>query len=266
MNSFKIQTKKLNRKDTEIYIGTATIGEIHSWNLKNFSNQTLNEFIYILSNDMEVTTADENFIVTINDGYLLSILPKAQLEDEFPVLISKKSPITIILNALLEIDLFKSFIEIKTNKISNNSTKIMTLSTLENIISLVFDKITLDETATMLQCFTCYIEDVLNSNESFKVQSVKSIQENKKYTIINSSISWYIILKYFEETYKTNLYTYPSIPRLDFFLSIDDWSGNFFNKDNPIWNEVFITNRKFYPTRNNLVRAFEKWKYFSSSL
>jgi hypothetical protein len=267
VRSFIIRTKKLKRKNSEIYLGTATLSDINNWQLKSFSHQTMNEFIYIHCNDMTVIKEEnEVFTLEIKDGYLLTVLPAAVLDEEFPILISQKSPVTIIMNALLEIDLFKKFIDIKTKKISNNSTKIMTLTTLEKIVSLTFEKYTLDETAIMINKFIHYIEEVFNSYDCFKVMSVKSIQQIKSVSIINSPISWFIILKYFADNHKKNLCTYSEIPNLDFVIVLNDWQGNFFDKDNPLWDELFTTNRKFYPSKENLLKVYEKWKYYSGSL
>lgn len=264
MNSFYIQAKKLKRKNTDLYLGTATLNEIYSWNLKNFSHQTMSELIYIHSDDLTVRNAGDNINnISVNNGYLMTVLPKADINDEFPVLISKKSPVSIILNALLEIDLFKSLIEFKTSKLSHNSTKIMTKGTLEKIIAHSFNKYSLEETALMLKNFIHYIEEVLNSYEYFKVYSVKSIQELKQRSLINSSFSWFIILMFFKDNYNNSVYTYQEIPKLDIEVAIDNWSGNFFDKSNPLWNEVFKTKRKFYPTNENLVRAYEVWKIYS---
>lgn len=264
MNRINIQAKKLKRKHTELYLGTATLSEIHSWNLKSFSHQTISEFIYIHSDDLIVTNVGENnYNISINNSYLLTVLPTAELTDEFPVLISKKSTVSTILNALLEIDLFKRLIEIKNSKISHNSTKIMTISTLEKIISLTFEKSTLEESSLMLKNLIHYIEEVINSYKFFKVYNVKFIQELKQSSLVNSSFSWFIILMFFKENYKKSVYIYQEIPRLDVEITIDNWCGNFFDKSNPLWNEVFKNKRKFYPTSESLVHAYQLWKTYS---
>lgn len=264
MNRINIQAKKLKRKHTELYLGTATLSKIHSWNLKSFSHQTISEFIYIHSDDIIVTNVgDNNYNISICNCYLLTVLPTAELSDEFPVLISSKSAVSIILNALLEIDLFKRLVEIKASKISHNSTKIMTVGTLEKIISLTFEKNTLEETSMMLKKLIHYIEEVLNSYQFFKVYSVKFIQELKQRSLVNSSFSWFIILMFFKENCKKSVYTNQEIPRLDVDITIDNWCGKFFDKSNPLWGEVFINKRKFYPTSESLVRTYELWKTYS---
>ncbi|WP_312474727.1 hypothetical protein [Neobacillus sp.] len=264
MNSIKIgHAKKLSRKKTELYLSTATLREMKSWNLKISAHQSINELIQIHTDDITVIKEENNiYNISIKDGYLMTVLPKSELDDEFPVLISNSSPVIIVINTLLEVDLFKNFIEIKSAKISNNSTKIMNLKTLETIVSLVFGYYTLEETENIIEDFMEYIEKVLNSYEFYKVYSVKEIQELKRASICNSSISWYLIFKFFVENHQKNVYKYQDIPKLELDVCVNNWRGDFFDKKNPIWDEVFKTSRRFYPTKENLEKVYEKWQLY----
>jgi hypothetical protein len=261
MNNFEIkQTKKLARKNTELYLGTASLGEIKNWDLKNTSYQLKNEIIQIHSSKINVIQEQKSlYSLNIDDGYLMTVLPDTYLEDEYPVLISNVSQITFVINSLLEIEIFKDFIELKSDKISNNSTKIMTLRTLEKIITILFERYTLEEVGLIIKNFIEYVEEVINRNDYYKNNSVKSIQNLKSKSIINSSISWYIIFKFFLENYKMNVYKYQNFPNLELNITLYNWNGNFFDKENPLWDKVFLSKRKFYPTRENLEKAYEIW-------
>jgi hypothetical protein len=265
MNYIEIkQTKKLKRKNKEIYLGTATLGEIRSWDIKNTSYQLNNEIIQVHSSIITVIHEDKSlYNIHIDEGYLMTILPNTDLDDEYPVLISNVTPITLVINSLLEIDLFKDYIEIKSDRISNNSTKIMTLRTLENIITLLFERYTLEEVGFIIPNFIKYVEEVLNRHVFYKTKSVKSIQNQKSKSIINSSISWYIIFKFFLENNKKDVYNYRNFPNLELNITLNIWNGNFFDKNNPLWDKVFLSKRKFYPTRENLEKAYHLWKQYS---
>lgn len=253
--------RKLKRRGNDLFLGTATLQQIEKWSVKKATYQSNSEFVYLYSEEITVLKEENSlYYISIKDGYLTTALPKVELEDECPILITNNSPQKLIIDTLLDIEVFKNFIEIKSTKISKNSTKIMTLSTLENIVSIVFAKCTLDKTAGFLNNFNIYINNIINHINEFKIYSVKEVQELKNRTIINSSFSWYIILMSFLEN---NVELNIDLPLFNENICYKGWKGNFFNKDNPLWGEVFKQKRNFYPSKENLDKVYQEWKRFS---
>ncbi|MGD6893742.1 DNA sulfur modification protein DndB [Bacillus infantis] len=256
--------RKLKRRGNDLFLGTATLSQIRQWNVKNASSQLNSEFVYLYSEEITVIKEENSlYEISIKDGYLITELPKVDLEDECPILITNNSPQKLIIDTLLDIEVFKTFIEIKSPKISKNSTKVMTLSTLENIVSLVFNKCTLDKTAEFLIKLKIYINNVISQTNQLKIYSVKEIQELKNITLINSSFSWYIVLRDFLENNNKKIELDADLPLFNGIISYKGWEGNFFNKDNPLWGEVFEQKRSFYPSKENLERVYREWKRFS---
>jgi hypothetical protein len=261
MNNFKIyKTKKLVRKHSEMYLTTATLKEIQNWELGSAMLQTKQEVTYIYSDQIKVIKDGNGlYDLEVINGHLANILPELDLKEEIPVLISNGSKESLLVNAILQIDTFKQIVELKSSKISNNSTKVMTVKTLERLLYHVFEEFTLEEISFLLNDFLIYIEEVISKYDFFKYYSVKHIKELKNSSIINSSVSWFIIFKYFVENYQNNVYKTRSIPKLNLDVEIDNWKGNFFDKCNPLWEKVFYQKRKYYPSKENLETTYKIW-------
>lgn len=263
MDYLKItHAKKLKRKNADYYLATITPNELRELMVKEAPQRYSNEFIHIYTNNYDVNINQENtYDLTLKNFYVITELPCTECDDEFPLLVTNESPSSLIINSLLEIEIFNSFIELK-NKISNNSTKVMTFNTLQKIVGFLFDKYSLDEIVVLMSRLNQYVENTINQYEFFKKYSVKELQNLKQRSIINSSTSWYIILKFFLEKNKNDVYYYQEIPKLNLDVSINDWNGNFFDKNNPVWDEVYNSKKKFYPTRESLEKVYEIWKSY----
>lgn len=259
--------KKLTRKNNNLYLTTATIKEIREWQLHTSSFQRKEEIINLYTNNVTVIKEEGGFYdLEVKNAYLLTHLPDLELEEEVPVLINNNSKLTIVTNALLQIESFKKFIEINNDKISNNSTKIMTLKTLESLVSYVFDDFTLDELTNLINEFVTYIQKTISNYDIFTYYSVKHIKGLKRTSIIHSSFSWYIIFRFFIENFRSQVYKTVNIPKLDLDVQVGNWKGRLFDKSNPIWDEIYNGKRRFYPTKENLEVTYKVWKEYYLSL
>ncbi|MEH7238847.1 hypothetical protein [Bacillus sp. JJ1562] len=268
MNSFKIyNSKKLARKNNILYLATATLKEIKEWELQTSTFPTKEEVVNIYTKNIKIIKEKEgNYDLEVQNGFLLTALPNLEPEDELPVLINNSSQISIVINALLQIEAFKKFVELKSDKISNNSTKIMTVKTLETLVLYLFENFTIEEVMSFLNEFVTYVEKVIGYYEIFRFYSVKHVKNLKRTSIIHSTFSWYIIFRFFVENYQYQVYKTVNIPKLDLDVKVGSWKGNLFEKSNPIWNHVYSGRRKFYPTKENLETTYKVWIDYQKSL
>lgn len=258
-----IKTKKLKRADVNIFLGTATMEEIESWRLQKSSLQTYNEVIQINTEEIEIIKEENSiYSIKVDGGIISSVLPKGGLNEEYPVLITNHSPIKIIIQGLLGIENFRILIDVKNINISSNSTKIMTIQTLESIVSFAFHHYTFNKINILINDFLKYIEDVIKDNPELKVTSVSGVKQLKQKSIINSSLSWFIIFKHFIESYERNRGDM-IIPKLNLVIKCNNWEGGFFDRNNPLWSNSLNQKRKFYPTKENLENVYSNWKIFN---
>lgn len=261
MNSIHIyNSKKLARKHNDVYLAVATIKEIKDWNLQFSTYGRSHDSVHIYTEDLTVIKENGNkYDLIIKNGYILTALPNIEPEDELPIIISMNSKFSLVVNSILQIDSFKNFIELKSDKISNNSTKVMTINMVEKLVAYTFDSFTIDELYHLMNGFCQYIDNVISRFEFFKYYSVKHIKEFKGTSIIHSPFSWFIIFKYFTENCRSNVYKVANLPKLDLDVQVGNWNGNFFDKKNPMWYEVYKEKRRFYPTKENLEVTYKLW-------
>jgi hypothetical protein len=254
-------TIKLNKESRDTYLGVITYEEFQKWNIDVSPELSVSEFIQVFSNDVSIIRETKNsYDVTVKNGLLVNTVSDSRTIEEFPVLITNKIAVNIILEALLNVKSFNRIIEVKNSKISINSSKVMTLTSLERIVHNVFKHISFEEAIILTPKLKIYIKEVISSNDNLRVSSVEELKNIKKRSVINSTFSWYIIFSYFIDKNRgiidvDNL----QIPKIDKNVTTSNWSGTFFDKDNPMWKELFNTKRMFYPTKESLKGAYDIW-------
>jgi hypothetical protein len=253
-------TIKLNKNKRQAYMGVIRNEEFQQWNLKESYDLSVSEFIQVYSDDISIVKEINNtYDVTVNNGMLVSTVSSSNSKEEFPFIITNKMAENIILETMLEVKSFNKMIDVKNKKISSNSSKVMTLSSLERIIHNIFNEVSFEEAITLAPKLKNYVENVISINNSLKMSNVEELKNLKKRSIINSTFSWYIILSYFIEENREKNIEKINIPQLNKNVVKGSWTGNFFDKDNPMWKEIFASKRMFYPSKENLATAYSLW-------
>lgn len=252
--------RELKRKSYRVFLGVYPLGVIKSWKLEANNNEIMiNETIVVSYDDLNENNKGS---VQFTNAELVYSLPDGSMEDEYPVLFIEKqnSFKHFIENRLIANKSFSRLIEKKVVNISANSTKLMTMPSLREILEN-FNTIQLERTdwSRLTTELEHYIESLMNFYPYLGYLSVAKRREFRKKSTADVSYAWEFYFKYFIEEWNDH-HSKVIIPNLSKPFEYNDWTGDFFDRGNPLLKEYLNSNSKYLfnmPTRELL---YEKWK------
>lgn len=265
MQTLKLDNvKKLSRpKKRDFFLYIATGKEIQGWHLKSSISfiYKLDGILYITCSEItEKNMNNDCLAIEITDPIIHSGLDEGSLEDEHIIIISLNNIPNSILDLFLLDPKISSIIEIKGRSVSKKSLKVITYKSLIKLISYIFSKSYYREFEIMLELLKEYIMEYFELNSEYYPNSINEMVKIKDEFVIHSVFSWFIILNYFEEQWES--YSLPiNIPLFSKIIKYKNWSGTFFERSNPLWDEINNNNKRpFYPSKQTEIIIYNKWK------
>jgi len=256
--------KKLYRRDNNhLYIYITLGEEVEKWNLKVGKNQiyNLDGVINISCKKLrEFKQKDINLSIELVDPLILSNIKEELTNQEYLIIIKVQNDPDIILDMFRNILQLNRLIEMKESSVSKNSLKVISVTSLAKLINLIFNKYTSNDSEIMITFLKEYIYNYLNENRIYYPNNVKEMSQIKERYVIHHVNTWYILLNYFREQWESKSPVI-SIPLFNKEIIYKNWVGNFFDKLNPLWDEIYNNSgRKFYPSEQKYEKIYIYWK------
>lgn len=265
MQKFKLDNvRKLSRRNkNDLFLYMATGREINEWNIKksNTLKYNFDGVLYITCSELiELNLKSDCISIEITDPLIISKINEEVLEDEYLVIINRQNLSTAILSIFLTDPKLGSLIESKDKRVSKNSLKVITLTSLNKLINNIFIKSNDMDPEILIVFFKEYITCFLDKNSYYFPSNVKEMVRIKERYVIHNINSWFIILRYFVDQLENGSLEI-KVPLFSKDITYKNWSGNFFDRSNPLWEEIYInTKRPFYPSQQNQKKIYKFWK------
>lgn len=252
--------QKLNRKNGEIYLGTICLGEIKSWNFPTIESDVVNNDVVIVIYDVLINSSKDE--IQVANPVFIYKLPNGDTYDEYPVLFVEHHGYfpKYCEQQLMACDFFNRLIE-TDDKISINSTKLITLRSLRDIIKDI-DKYKIDQNQ-----WPHFVKDLIsylkNLIDEYPVLGYLPVAERKRFrtvSIADSSLAWNFYFKFFVEEWIH--FKRIKIPGISKTFTYNDWSGDFFDRANPLLHVYLGSSKKFYfnnAIRDSLYKIWKEW-------
>ncbi|MGY5484120.1 hypothetical protein [Paenibacillus sp. ALE2] len=251
--------RRLNRNKNAVFFSINTLHTLRLWNLPLLSTDTINPVVVVVSYERLVSHSTDK--IQISNPVLLYPLPNGEDEDEYVVLfvMSEYHLAEYCEKLVLSYDFISRLIE-KKDKLSSNSTKLMTLHSFQSILK-IFNDLYIERELWPKLCrdFIHYLKSL---TEKYPYLGYLQISERKKFrksSIADSNFAWRLYVHYFVDVWDVEDREV-KIPDLSKPFQYMGWTGDFFHRDNPLWNSYLSANGKF--RFNDAVResVYQIWK------
>jgi len=251
----------LSRESQNTYLGVVTLGNVKSLKLNCLNSSQINNDIVIVNYNELVDVSDD--AIEITDPILYSALPIGIDSNEYPVLFVQQGLYlsNFIEDRLLSLELFSRLVE-KGKKISKNSTKLITLQSLREILKKTFsNSIEKGSWNDLSDELIAYIKELINRYPYLGYLPVAERLEFRKKNTADASFAWAIYFKYFIEQWKKSNANI-SIPNMDKQFTFQGWTGNFFDRENPLWSNYVGKNGRFQFNDAQRELIYNLWKHW----
>lgn len=229
--------QELYRESRKVYLSINTLECIRNWDLEANEQHGFNTECILISFSEIVHLL--NGEVVVQDPKLISMIPLGKNEEQFVVIFVKQED---YLPYYLEQKLysyypFSRLVE-KQGKLSKNSTKLITRGTLQEILFQTFSvEIPHNEWCQFSDALIKYIGELIDHHPYLGYLPVAERNKFRETYVSDLSFSWEMYFKYFSDTW-TRENKIIRIPNLSKEFRKNNWKGNFFDRENPTWEEV----------------------------
>jgi hypothetical protein len=252
----------IKKKEYTSFIYIATYEEMKNWDIPIAENAIASTQFLTLVTFAPTFHQDKQSLLVDKGSSLFLNMPSIYTENEeqYPIVIMDSSipymNVEILAFHLTRHKRFSLLIEDK-DKLSKNSTKLMTSKSLFNIVKWVFNDLDPYEIPVVQKKLFSYIDSLLDAYPSLGYLPLKKRKNLREKSYMDSVIAWYMYLRYFKEFYYTKKHSY--LPPIDKRVAIDNFEGNFFDRNNPIWKELDQKNNSPYSSEANNSFIYNKW-------
>ncbi|MGG3471318.1 hypothetical protein ABES02_28090 [Neobacillus pocheonensis] len=258
--------KIIIKENKSIYSYVATKEEILSWNANMSATPSyfLNDILIVISKSIKEKIGKDNLSIELSDPIIISKFSNIQSNEKQLVIFKEKNLPELLLNSILSSSTLNNLVEMKSTNLSKKSLKLITFSSLEKLIIEIYDTSYFENTLEIVGLFQNYLEQLICVNDMYFPNSLREVLNIKDETIIHNINSWYIFLCFFKEQIEDNKVDIV-IPNLSKGIKYKNWTGSFFNRANPIWQELYGNTRQHYPSKKNRIEIYKHWKRLTES-
>lgn len=251
--------QRLHRERGIAYLSVASLQCVKQWDLDILEPSGTNvESIIIGYSEMEWLSDNET---EIRNPILISGFPLGKDSDEFPIIFVKQDN---YLPLYLEQKLysyvpFNRLVE-KGSRLSKNSTKLFTMNSLRDMLFRIFmNAVPHSKWSILSHDLIKYIEKLIACYPYLSYLPVAERIEFRKKYISDQSFAWEMYFKFFYDTWTGENQTILT-PDLAKVFQIDNWLGNFFDRENPLWAQVIGMRNKFMINQSQRELIYSIWK------
>jgi hypothetical protein len=255
------------KEDKSIYSYVTSKEEVLSWKLRESKTPSyfLDGLIIIICKCINENKETENLSIEIVDPIIISKFRNKESEEKQFLIFKVENLPELLLNSFIKSNKLTNLVEMKSTNLSKNSLKFITYSSLENLVIELFENNHYSNTIELGSLFKDYFEQLIKVNAPYFPSSLREVQEIKEKTVIHNLNSWYIFLCYFKDQLEGNVGDIV-IPNLTRKINYKNWNGTFFDRENPIWEELYSNSRQHYPSKKNKIKTYNYWKQLTQQL
>ena len=241
--------------------------EVLSWDVRQSKTPSyyLDGLIIIICRTINENKESEHPTLEIVDPTIMSKFRNTDSEEKQFVIFKVENLPEIFLNSFIKSSKLNNLVEMKSTSLSKNSLKFITYSSLENLLIELFENSHYSTTVELDDLFKDYFEELIRVNAPCFPNTLREVQEIKEKTVIHNLNSWYIFLCYFKDQLEDNVGDIV-IPNLTKKINYKNWNGTFFDRENPIWEEIYPNSRQHYPSKKNKIITYNYWKQLTQQL
>ncbi|MBD3921008.1 hypothetical protein H8B09_19740 [Paenibacillus sp. PR3] len=250
--------KKLNRRTGNIFLGVMPIAKLKLLKMDTIEVQTSNNDLVIIIYDVLVNYSIDELMVT--NPILQFILPAADDTDEYPVLFVPRNNYlpNYCETGLMECEIFSLLIE-KSDKLSANSTKLLTINSLQDILKRFNTLQIIDEEWPLLkERLVDYIKTLVSTYPHLGYLPVSERRNFKSISVADASFAWDFYFRFFIDSWSNT--TTIVIPELSKEFHYENWVGDFFSRNNPFWSKYVGKRGKFLINAADREFIYQIWR------
>lgn len=225
--------RNLTRKHSDAYLVVLPLGVIKDWGFPVIQSDIVSEDVILVNYDTAVSLLNDKLQVT-NPRFTYK-LPSGSYSDEYAVLIMSETHYfpNYCMHQLMSFERFERLIE-KGEKISSNSTKLMTIKSLYDIFK-DFQKLQIEHSLwpQLSKDLINYVDSLMNNYPELGYLPVAERKKFRKKSIADSAVAWYCYIRYFMEQWNM-AFSFADMPRLSKDFHFENWTGHFFDRTNPV--------------------------------
>ncbi|WP_149847116.1 hypothetical protein [Paenibacillus sp. 37] len=259
---FSIQdVHRLQRTESNVFYSIKSLYSLKYWDLPILDTDIIDrksDLITVIYDQLYSHKLNE---IQVTNPSFLHPLPSGEESDEYLILfvISEYYLSDYVERQILSYDFISRLIE-KRDKPSSNSTKLMTLHSLQNILKR-FDDIQIERVQwpELVTDLIKYLKKLIEKYPNLGYLPVSKRKKIRKVSISDTNIAWGFYVYFFiEEWNPTNREV--RIPDLSKCFTYERWTGDFFDRDNPFWKPYLSANGKFRFNDASRDAVYQIWK------
>jgi hypothetical protein len=249
------------KENENLYSCAATNNEIQNWKIKEAKTPFyfFNGILFVLCKNLIEKTDGNKLAIEVVDPIILSKFGNMDREGIYLVIFKVENLPELLLNSFLKSKELNNLVEMKSSHLSKNSLKFIAFASLNNLLKEVFEDCHYLQTDAIGVLFKNYFEELIKKNSNYFPNTLHGVQEVKEKTIIHNINSWYVLINFFKEQLNYQV-TEVQVPNLLKKIEYRNWTGSFFERENPFWEELYANSRHHYPSRKNKVKTYNFWK------
>lgn len=249
---------ELKQGDSRLFLGITTLGDLEESELTSLhSDSNHPNLIEVICSEVQQISLQQ---IKLVDPVLRYTLPIGKKEYDFPILIVIKNDFLpfILESALLKVEEFNVLIE-KGTRLSKNSTKVMTLISLREMLVNVFDnQVGMEDCKQMVTVLINYIKMLQAKFEHLGYLPVLLRIKYRESYVGDLSFAWEMYLRFFFEQWINK--QPPEIPDIAKKKQYQEWFGEFFDRNNPIWSKIIGEKKKIRLNKTDKELIYQIWK------
>ncbi|MDT9722279.1 hypothetical protein QVE09_25545 [Paenibacillus sp. ClWae2A] len=251
--------RRLNRNDKTGHFCVVTLHRLKLWDFPVINTAIFNQNVVTVSYEEIIEQAKDK--IKLSNPVFLYPLPDGDEGDEYVTIFisSNNSLAEYCEKVILAYDFINRIVE-RTDKLSSNSTKLLTLQSLQSILKMLNNvKIRNEEWPNYCSDFIQYLKCLI---KEYPYLGYLPVMERKKFrerSVADTSFAWEFYIKFFVDEWKSEDYVI-NLPNLSKPFHHMGWTGDFFQRDNPFWQSYLSKNGKFRFHRAVRESIYEIWK------
>lgn len=225
--------RSLTRKNSDVYLAVLPLGVIKKWGLPVIQSDIVSDDVILVNYDTVISSVNNELQVT--NPRFIHKLPSGSYSDEYVVLIMSETQYfpNYCMNQLRSYERFERLIE-KGEKISSNSTKLMTVKSLHDIFK-DFQRYRIEHSLwpQLAKDLINFVDSLMDHYPELGYLPVAERKKFRKKSIADSAVAWYCYIRYFMEQWNVN-FSFSDMPRFSKDFHYGTWIGHFFDRNNPV--------------------------------
>ncbi|MCW3795392.1 hypothetical protein OM416_27675 [Paenibacillus sp. LS1] len=253
------EVRRLNRNDDTVFYSINTIHKLRLWDFPVIDKAMISQDVVMVSYEEMINQATDR--IQVSNPVFLYPLPEGKEGDEYVTLFvsSKHYLAEYCEKVVLSFDFINRIVE-KKDKLSSNSTKLLTLHSFKGILKRFNDvEIKSEDWPNICSDLIQYLKCLIEEYPFLGYLPITERKEFREKSVADTNFAWEFYIRFFLDKWNSKDYVVKA-PNLSKPFHHMDWMGDFFQRDNPFWQSYLSVNGKFRLHRDVRESIYQFWK------